>query len=100
MTNQPNPQGNQINIKINDEELKGKYANNMQVMHTKEEFIIDFMNVFPPNGIVNARVIVSPGHLKRMIAALRDNLKKYEEKFGEITMAQGPDKSIGFQDRQ
>lgn len=99
MNNQPNPQGNQINIKINDDELKGKYANNMQVMHTKEEFVIDFMNIFPPNGIVSSRMIVSPGHLKRMIAALQDNLKKYEDKFGEIKMAQGPDKSIGFQDR-
>jgi hypothetical protein len=99
MDNQ-NPQGKQqINIKITDEVLQGKYSNNMQVMHTKEEFVIDFMNIFPPNGIVNSRIIVSPGHLKRMTNALQDNLKKYEGKFGEIKMAEGLDNTIGFQER-
>lgn len=95
MENQNQP----INIKILDEELKAKYANNMQVMHTQEEFVIDFMNILPPNGIVTARVVVSPGHLKRMILALQDNLKKYESKFGEVKIAEGPSNSIGFQER-
>ncbi|HAZ16982.1 MAG: hypothetical protein A3H59_00035 [Candidatus Jacksonbacteria bacterium RIFCSPLOWO2_02_FULL_43_9] len=88
----------QIQIKITDDTLKGVYANSMQVAHTQEEFMIDFMNLFPPQGIVNARVILSPGHLKRMIAALQDNLKKYEQQFGEVTVAQQPagESEIGF----
>ncbi len=80
----------EIKIKITDEILKGVYANNMVVAHTREEFLLDFINIFPPGGIVNARVIISPGHLKRLIAALRDNMKKYEEKFGEIKEAPEP----------
>ncbi len=88
----------QIQVKINDDVLKGVYANSMQVAHTQEEFMIDFMNLFPPQGMVNARVILSPGHLKRMIAALQDNLKKYEQQYGEVTVAQQPagENEIGF----
>ena len=39
----------------------------------------------------NARVIISPGHLKRMIRALQDNLAKYEAKFGPIIEASPPE---------
>lgn len=82
MSNNPNQQ--QMSIKIPDEVLKGVYSNMMQVFHTKEEFVLDFMGGFPPQGIVNARVIVSPSHVKRILNALADNLKKYEERFGTV----------------
>ncbi len=90
-------QGRQIQIKIPDEVLKGAYVNAMQVAHTKEEFILDFMNLSPHQGIgiVNSRVIMSPGHLKRVITALQDNLKKYEDKFGKIEEAEAPEE-LGF----
>ena len=75
----------------------GAYANNMLISHTREEFILDFMMISPPAGTVTARVITSPGHLKRIVAALADNLKKYESKFGKITQAAEPDKpALGF----
>lgn len=83
------PTQQQIQVKITDEIVKGVYANNMTVMHTAEEFILDFMNILPPNGTVTARVIISPGHLKRIIAALQDNVSKYEKTFGEIKIPQG-----------
>lgn len=86
----------QIQVKISDENLKGVYANAMQVLHTREEFVVDFMNLFPPNGIVSARIILSPGHLKRIISALQDNLKKYESAFGEVREADAPSNKIGF----
>lgn len=93
-----NHQGKQIQIRINDNELKGVYANLMRVMHTKEEFILDFANVVLPEegGIVTARVITNPGHLKRIIKALEENLKNYEEKFGKIEEAEEPSRKIGF----
>jgi len=80
-----------IPIKFPERILPGVYANQMVVSHTREEFLIDFLNVFPPEGVVNARVIVSPGHLKRMIRALTDNLGRYEAKFGPILEASPPD---------
>ncbi|MCL5435702.1 MAG: DUF3467 domain-containing protein [Patescibacteria group bacterium] len=87
---------NQIQVKMDDATLRGVYANMMQVAHNREEFVLDFMNVLPPTGVVNARVIVSPGHLKRIAQALADNLKRYEESFGEIKLAEAPAESFGF----
>jgi hypothetical protein len=37
-----NQQPNQVQIKTSDEKLKGEYANVMQVLHAKEEFVLDF----------------------------------------------------------
>jgi len=75
----------------------GVYCNNMVVTHTNEEFIMDFMMVAPPIGAVTARVIMSPGHMKRTLIALQDNIKKYEDKFGKIKEATAPLKDkIGF----
>ena len=77
-------------VKMPDDVLGGVYANQMLVSHTREEFLIDFINLFPPQGVVNARVIVSPGHLKRMIRALGDNLSRYEARFGQVVEAAPP----------
>ena len=82
-----------MKIKFTDEVLKGVYANNMFIAHTREEFILDFINAFPPHGIVNARVIMSPGHLKRLLKALRKSLEKYEKTFGAIQEAPEPKES-------
>ncbi len=85
-----------LRVKIIDEILRGVYANQMVVSHTKEEFILDFLMVAPPAGIVTARVIVSPGHMKRILEALRDNVSKYETSFGAIQKAEEPKGRIGF----
>jgi len=90
-------QQNQIQIKASDETLKGHYANMANIFHTKEEFVIDFMNVFPPTGTLNARIIVSPAHMKRMMTALTDNIAKYEKKFGVVEPSELPQTPIGFQ---
>ena len=91
-----NQQPQSIQVKASDEVLKGIYATHMQVAHSKEEFILDFMNLFPPQATLTSRIIISPGHMKRMVKALAENIKKYEEKFGGIeTVSEGP-KEIGF----
>jgi hypothetical protein len=81
----------EMKVKMPDEVLPGVYSNQMMVSHTREEFVIDFLNLFPPQGVVNARVIVSPGHLKRMIRALRENLSRYETRHGPIIEAEPPE---------
>lgn len=91
---------NEISVKASDEMLSGKYANVMNISHTPDEFILDFISVVPAarTAGLSARVITSPGHFKRILAAFEDNLKRYEEKFGNIKTADEPDnKSIGFQ---
>lgn len=85
----------EIQIKAKDEDLKGVYANLMIVSHTKEEFCLDFINAFNPPILV-ARILTSPAHLKRMIEALKENMGKYEEKFGKVEPAKETETPIGF----
>ncbi|MFZ5391024.1 MAG: DUF3467 domain-containing protein [Patescibacteria group bacterium] len=89
-------QPQQIQVKITDEVLKGVYANMAQIAHTKEEFVVDFLNLMPPQGIVAARVYLNPAHVKRLAAALTENIKKYEEQFGQIESTGHSAPSIGF----
>jgi len=85
---EPEPQG--MTIKIADDELKGRYSNLLRITHTREEFILDFINLVPPQGVVCARIVTSPGHMKRIVRALAANLERYEESHGPIAEAQDP----------
>jgi len=93
MTEQEKEKKVKMKIKFSEDVLRGVYANNMFIAHTREEFILDFINTFPPQGIVNARVIISPGHLKRIIKTLGRSLEKYEKAFGVIQEAPEPKES-------
>lgn len=79
-----------LNIKIHDDDLKGRYSNLLRVTHTREEFILDFINVVPPQAVLTSRLIASPGHLKRIVRALAENLEIYEKNFGPLTEAPDP----------
>ncbi len=100
MSEQPQqpPAGQQKKIPLEfPSQLKGGvYANNMMVMHTREEFILDFLMIGPNAGAVTARIIMSPGHTKRMIAALQQNMRKYEQQHGSLTPAEEPKGHMGF----
>jgi hypothetical protein len=80
----------ELNVKITDDELKGRYSNLLRVTHTRDEFVLDFINLMPPQGIVSARIVTSPGHLKRIIGALSDNLARYERTHGVVDEAPEP----------
>ena len=97
MTNQQ-PQ----EIKIADNIPGAEYTNIMQVNHTQEEFTMIFANVAGVSGKVVSKVITSPGHMKRIVDALAENIKKYEEQFGVIKTAVAPEanKEIGFGERK
>ena len=86
----------QIQIRADDSIIKGVYANVMAVNHTKEEFVLEFVNIFPPQGSLVSRVFTSPGHMKRIQKALEENIKNYEKQFGKIEEAVAPDSRIGF----
>lgn len=86
-----------IQITLTDEVAGGVYANRMDVSFTPEEFFLDFAVMAPHKGKVMARIITSPGHLKRIITALENSVKRYEENIGEIASAEEPTGSIaGF----
>lgn len=79
-----------VDVKISDEELRGRYSNLLRITHTREEFILDFINLVPPQGVVTARVLASPSHVKRIVRALSANLEHYEKTYGAIQEAPAP----------
>jgi hypothetical protein len=92
MSSQP---PHEIKVKIGDEVLRGCYANSLVVAHTAEEFVLDFILSLPPQPVCTARVLVHPGHLKRIILALQQNLARYEAAHGTVTSAPDPGQAPG-----
>lgn len=86
----------QVQLKASDDALKGQYSNLMMIGHTKEEFILDFFSLTPQGGQLVSRIFTSPGHAKRVLSALADNLKKYEAQFGPVAEASAPAGEFGF----
>jgi len=83
MPNDPE-QPQQIQINTTDEVSRGRYSNLMLVSHSQDEFILDWLLSSPNGAHLLSRIVMSPGNLKRAIAALTANLKQYEGEFGEV----------------
>lgn len=86
----------QIQIKAEDHILRGRYANALQISHTKDEVVFDFLTLFPPQGHLVSRVVTTPAHAKQILAALTENIAKYEKQFGPLTAAEAPKNDFGF----
>ncbi len=81
----------QIQIQLDDDVAQGMYVNLALVNHTETEFTIDVMYLQPqqPRAKVRARIISSPKHTKRLLMALQENMRRFEERFGQIELS-GP----------
>ena len=88
---------NQLSIDLPEDIAEGTYANLAIITHSSSEFVVDFVRIVPnaPKAKVKSRVILTPEHAKRLLAALADNVQKYERQFGAIT--QGPGGNNGPQ---
>jgi len=84
----------QIQINTGDEMSRGRYSNNMAVSHSPEEFIMDWLLNSPSGTHLVSRIIVSPGHLKRIIDALSENMGRYEGKFGSVRVIEKKDQAF------
>jgi len=82
---------NQLNIELSEEVAQGIYSNLAVISHSSSEFILDFIRLMPgvPKAHVKSRIIVTPEHAKRLLAALQDNLSRYERQFGTINKPTG-----------
>ena len=90
----------QVQIKADEKELLGQYANLAMIHHTAEEFTLNFIYVFPNmvQGKLVSSIIVSPGHAKRLLRALAENITRYETQFGPVKEAPEPQvpPTVGF----
>ena len=90
----------QVQIKADEKELLGQYSNLAVIHHNAEEFTLNFVYVFPnvAQGKLVSSIILSPGHAKRLLRALGENISRYEAQFGPIREMPGiaPEPTVGF----
>lgn len=94
-----NEQGSQqINIELGEKEAEGIYSNLAIITHSPAEFVIDFTRVVPgvPKARVLSRIITTPQHAKMLLRALKENIDKFESRFGEIKIEAQPTPQFGF----
>ena len=82
---------NQLNIELSEEIAEGIYSNLAIITHSNSEFVLDFVKVMPgvPKAKVKARIVLTPQHAKRLLAALADNIGKFEAIHGTIKQTEG-----------
>jgi hypothetical protein len=78
--------GNQINIELSEEMAEGTYANLAMIAHSNTEFVIDFIRLMPgvPKAKVKSRIVMTPEHTVRFLQALKENVERYQDAFGDI----------------
>jgi len=84
--NENNNKQNQMQIELPQDVAQGQYANFAIITHSSSDFVIDFARMLPgvPKTQVKSRVILAPEHAKRLLAALQENIVRYEREFGPI----------------
>ena len=89
----------QLKVEVKEPESEGIYSNLALIVHSPQEFVVDFARVTPGSqrAKVYARVIMTPAHAKMLHRALEENLKKFESNHGEIKLPGGDQRNIGFQ---
>src|SRR5262245_13552196 len=63
---------------------RGVFATGAIVMHGVHDFVIDFIQSLAPPRRVVARLALPPTVMPPFVAALHDNLSKYEQSFGPV----------------
>ena len=98
MADQNQNPDNQLNIERPEELAGGIYSNLAIISHSPQEFVVDLVRIMPgvPKAKVKARVVLTPEHAKRLMKALIDNVKKYEQQFGTINDKEAPMMPMNF----
>lgn len=78
--------GQKVSIELSQEMAEGVYANLAMISHSNTEFVIDFICLMPGlrKARVKSRVVITPGHARRLLHALEENVQRYENNFGAI----------------
>ena len=86
MANQKEQPKQNLKLNIAPDVAEGTYSNLVVVSHTPAEVVLDFAQMLPgtEGATIRQRIIMNPIHAKRTLAALNDNIRKYEQQFGTI----------------
>ena len=88
----------QINVSLDEKVGEGTYSNLALIAFSPAEFFIDFARLLPglPKASVQARIIMTPAHIKFLLNALKENIERFETQFGEIKLHGQPQSGAGF----
>ena len=88
----------QLNIELPEDVAEGVYSNLALINHSPSEFVLDFIRMMPnvPQAKVKARIVLTPQHAKRLLNALADNVRKFEDNFGPIKDPKQPTIPMNF----
>lgn len=91
-------QEGQINIELDEKTAEGIYSNLAIINHSNTEFVVDFISLMPgvPKAKVKSRIILTPQHAKRLLGALHENIKRFENQHGEIKETEQPNIPLNF----
>ena len=94
----PEGQQGQVNIELSEEMAEGVYSNLAIINHSPSEFVVDFVQMMPgvPKAKVKSRIVITPQHAKRLLNALGDNVKRFEQQFGTIQDVEPPQIPLNF----
>ncbi|GIV30236.1 MAG: hypothetical protein KatS3mg028_1302 [Bacteroidia bacterium] len=86
MENMDNANQGGLDIELPAELADGIYSNLAIISHSPNEFVIDFVSIMPgvPKGKVRSRIILTPQNAKRLLKAMEDNIRKFENINGKI----------------
>ncbi len=98
MSDNNQPQPGQINIELDEKVAEGIYSNLAIINHSPSEFVLDFVTIMPgvPKSKVKSRIILTPQHAKRLLAALGENIHRFENSHGEIKDSEQPHIPLNF----
>lgn len=93
-----NLQQGQINIELDEKIAEGIYSNLAIINHSHSEFVLDFVTLMPgvPKAKVKSRIILTPQHAKRLLAAIAENIQRFEKAHGEIKESDQPQIPLNF----
>jgi hypothetical protein len=83
----PAPEQAGTRITMEDAGVLSQYANFFAVSAAPEEVVLDFGNTVradPSRVRVQSRVVLSPANAKRMLMAIGQTVKAYEDRYGTI----------------
>lgn len=97
--NEGQPQQPNVQVLLDERDLRQVYANAYRIHTAAEEVVIDLgFNMPNPNPQggqqqllfkVTDRVVVSYGNAKRLAMSLQQLIKRYEQQFGELPAVPG-----------
>src|SRR4051812_50100242 len=73
-----------VSARVPEGLAEGVLSTGVLVLDGPNEFVLDFMQALARPFRVASRVVLSPAVMEQFVAAVRDNIARYEQRFGAI----------------